>query len=134
MTLEIWLLLLACFIGFTVLLIFKGKTMIESLVTIFATSIGVTALVIFALSYGVFTWGLVFWKFWYWFFLPVFPAFPAITFLQGVGLMFVVDLFKNQTQVAIKDEYKDKKAGAIMPLIVPWLTLGLGWLFKVFFL
>jgi hypothetical protein len=134
MTLEIWLLLLASFIGTSLLLFFKGKSIIESIVTVFATSIGITILVVFALSYGVFTWGLVFWKFWYWFFLPVFPDFPELTFLQAIGLMFVVDLFKNQSQISIKKEYTDEKTAAIMPLIVPLLTLGLGWLFKHLFL
>ncbi len=108
--------------------------MIEALVTIFGATVGIIILVILASCYGAFSWGLIFWKFWYWFLLPVFPQVPEITFLQAVGLMFVVDLFKNQVHQQIKAEYKDDKSTGLLSLIYPWLTLGIGWLFKIVFL
>jgi hypothetical protein len=138
MTTEIWIAIAVTVIGVASILLierlFKGKSMLESLVAIFGGTLAVVILIAFALCYGAFAWGLVFWKFWYWFFLPIFPAFPAITFIQAIGLMFVVDLFKNQTQQQIKKEYKDDKSTGLMSLLNPWIVLFTGWLFKIIFL
>lgn len=80
--------------------------------------------------YDTLAWGLVLYKFWGWFVLPVFATLPTLTFVQALGLMFVVGLFKN-TYVGnnIKDEYvKDKHSATWMLLLAPWVTLFFGWL------
>jgi hypothetical protein len=130
---DIWIALILGIIGIVLFFIFRGK-IIEEVLTILGGSVAIAFLVAFVFAYGTFAWGLIFWKFWYWFFLPVFPSFPHITFLQAVGLMFVVDLFKNQTQVSIKKEYKDEKSTTIMGVFNPWIILFIGWLFKILFL
>ncbi len=85
------------------------------------------AILAVALLYSSVAWGLVMYKFWYWFLLPVFPALPQINFLQAVGLMFFLSLFKTVETQILKKEYKDETAGTIGSLIVPWLTLLMGW-------
>jgi hypothetical protein len=96
--------------------------------------IGVIVLLGVAILYSSLTWGLLVWKFWYWFLLPVFPALPAITFLQAVGIMFFICLFKGVPAQVIKDEYVDKTNGTIASIIAPWLTLFIGWLVKIIIL
>ena len=84
--------------------------------------------------YEAISWGLVTWKFWYWFLLPVFPTLPAITFLQAVGLMFFISLFKAQPTQAIKKEYIDQTNTTVTQVIAPWVTLFVGWLVKIIIL
>jgi len=93
--------------------------------------IGAITLLVVTSFYGSLSWGLVVWKFWYWFLLPVFPTLPAITFIQGVGIMLVVSLFRGHPAQIIKDEYVNKSTGIIITAIMPWLALFLGWLIKV---
>jgi len=80
--------------------------------------------------YDALSWGLVMYKFWGWFVLPVFTTLPVLTFVQALGLMFVIGLFKNHiTGDNIKDEYKRNKwESALILLIFPWITLIFGWL------
>ena len=84
--------------------------------------------VAFAILYTSVSWGLVMWKFWYWFLLPVFPTLPQINFLQAVGLMFFLMLFKQPEGQVLKEEYKDKTSSTWGPLLAPWLTLLFGWI------
>jgi hypothetical protein len=86
--------------------------------------------------YDTLSWGLVLYKFWGWFVLPVFITLPALTFVQALGLMFVVGLFKsNFSGENIKDEYKKNKNGSlIISLCMPWVTLIFGWLAYVIWL
>jgi hypothetical protein len=81
-----------------------------------------------ALIYTTFSWGLVVWKFWYWFLLPVFPAAPQITFIQAVGLMFLIGLTHQMDTQVLKKEYKDEFSAGIGAIIAPWLTLVIGWI------
>jgi len=89
-------------------------------------------IVIFVISffYGVLSWGLVVWKYWYWFLIPVFPALPALTFLQAIGIMCFISLFKTHPSQVLKDEYTDKLKGLILSIIAPWFTLLIGWIIK----
>jgi len=94
--------------------------------------VGIVFLVFIGLVfiYETLTWGLVLFKFWGWFVLPVFVALPALTFVQALGLMFVIGLFKlNYTGEGIKDEFKKNEWNSVITLIVfPWITLLFGWL------
>ena len=80
--------------------------------------------------YDTLCWGLVLFKFWGWFVLPVFVALPVLTFVQALGLMFVIGLFKsNFNGENIKDEYKKNKYGSSLAiLLMPWVALFFGWL------
>lgn len=87
-------------------------------------------------AYSVFSWGFVLFKFWYWFLIPVFITAPQVSYLQAVGLMFILTFFKSvsRTDLVIKDEYIDKKKKKITGFIVyllPWISLGLGYLFNL---
>ncbi len=86
--------------------------------------------------YDTLVWGLVLYKFWGWFVLPVFVTLPALTFVQALGLMFVVGLFKsNFAGENLKDEYKKSKYGQVWGvLLMPWMALLFGWLAYVIWL
>jgi hypothetical protein len=90
----------------------------------------ILAAIVFALAllYGSLSWGLVMYKFWYWFILPVFPSLPQITFVQAVGLMFFIGLFKGVETQVLKKEYKDETTASIAAIVAPWLTLIVGYL------
>jgi hypothetical protein len=89
-------------------------------------------LIVFAaFLYDTLCWGLVMYKFWDWFLLPVFPELPALSFVQALGLMFVVGLFKNQYIQNIKSEYTNSNYGQFFWM--PWATLFFGWLAHVIF-
>ena len=78
--------------------------------------------------YDTLIWGLVLYKFWGWFVLPVFVTLPAITFVQAVGLMLVVGLFKSNFIGEVKKEYADQSKTWATIIILPWVTLFFGWL------
>jgi len=90
-------------------------------VLVFAVIIGL------AFIYSTLAWGLILYKFWGWFVLPVFTELPELTFLQALGLMFVVSLFKGIMHQSIKKEYRDVNAEYAL-LLGPWVTLFFGWL------
>jgi len=81
-----------------------------------------------ALIYTTLSWGLVVFKFWGWFLLPVFPAAPEITFIQAVGLMFLIGLTHQMDTQVVKKEYKDEFTAGVGAIIAPWLTLVIGWI------
>jgi len=78
-------------------------------------------------------WGWVLFKFWGWFVLPVFVTLPALTFVQALGLMFVIGLFKNHKMVSIKAKYKDTSNWWVY-WAMPWFTLLFGWLAYALFI
>lgn len=80
------------------------------------------------LLYDVASWGLVMYKFWDWFLLPVFPTLPTITFVNAVGLMLFLCLFKKIDSQVIKKEYKNETATGVTLIIAPWIILLLGWI------
>jgi hypothetical protein len=94
--------------------------------------LGGLALIVLAIFYGALTHGLVLWKFWYWFLLPVFPALPVVTFIQCVGLMVFIGLFRHADSQVIKKEYKDEALSNTIPIILPWIVLGIGYFVHVF--
>jgi hypothetical protein len=98
----------------------------KTLITGFIIAIFIGALFI----YNTLSWGLVLYKFWGWFILPVFVTLPALTFVQALGLMFVVGLFKsNFTGEGLADKYKKTKhQPMVMSILNPWITLLFGWL------
>ena len=88
-------------------------------------------IVIFAamiLLYDAASWGLVMYMFWDWFLLPVFPTLPTITFINAVGLMFLINLFKKTDTQILKKEYKDETAVGVAVIFAPWITLLSGWI------
>lgn len=80
--------------------------------------------------YDTLAWGLVLYKFWGWFVIPVFVELPVISFVQALGLMFVIGLFKsNFTGENLKDEYKKNKWNStIVVLLYPWVAFFFGYL------
>lgn len=97
--------------------------------------IGILVLIPILIIYSGFSWGLVVFNFYNWFILPIFPELPVITLIQAVGLMFFIGLFnKTDSKNDIKDDYTTKYSGLIKSIISPWLSLLLGYLFKIWFL
>ena len=86
--------------------------------------------------YNTLSWGLVLFKFWGWFVLPIFVTLPIITFVQAIGLVFVIGLFRSKYQGEnIRDEFlKSEWESAGLMLIKPWVILFLGWLAYVIWL
>jgi len=97
--------------------------------------LGVLALIVLALFYGALTWGLVVWKFWYWFLLPVFTTLPHVAFIECVGLMMFISLFKSHTaQPIIKDEFATTSNNVVQVFnfLMPWIVLSMGYFVHVF--
>lgn len=99
----------------------------ESLLVLLIT-FGVALLMV---AYVGFSWGFVAWKFWYWFLLPVFPALPAITFIQAVGIMFFISLFKTVPAQVLKDDYVNKEITTATSILSPWIAFVAGWFIKL---
>jgi hypothetical protein len=80
--------------------------------------------------YDTLSWGLVLYKFWAWFVLPIFTTLPEISFVQAIGLMFFIGLFKSHFMGEnLKDEYKkDTNITIFTAIILPWMTYFFGWL------
>lgn len=100
-----------------------------------ATIIGVLIAIIIvvvilgaAFVYDTLAWGLVLYKFWGWFVLPVFVDLPEIMFVQALGLMFVIGLFKNHATQSIKKQYREEYTSLYVLLLAPWVSLLFGWL------
>lgn len=106
--------------------------MIESLLIGLFAVILVTVIIGAVFIYSTVAWGLVLFKFWGWFVLPVFTTLPEITFVQALGLMFFIGLFKTLPP-SIKKEYKEKHADSITILLAPWICLFFGWMAYVIF-
>lgn len=101
-------------------------------ILIFAVIVAVIVIVA-AIIYGALVWGLVTYKFWYWFILPVFPTLPEISFIEAIGIMFFISLFKTAIQQSIKKEHTNEKITTISALVAPWVSLLLGYLFYSWF-
>ena len=95
-----------------------------------AAVIGIILILGVLISYSAVSWGWVLFKYWGWFVLPVFPELPAINFVQAMGLMLVIGLFKNVSDGNIKDEYKDSSKTWGVIIFAPWLTLVFAWIVK----
>jgi hypothetical protein len=97
---------------------------------IIAILIGV-ALVIGLILYDAFSWGFVASKFYVWFILSAFPVLPAIGYLQFVGIMIFLSVIMPKHVDTAKTETDNKKS--IMLIFSPWISLIIGWLFKIWF-
>lgn len=92
------------------------------------------ALLIFVavIVYSSFSWGFVLFKFWYWFLIPVFSTAPQIDYWQGVGLMFLIGLFKShKAKVDIKDEFikeEERLNVRVANFLSPWIVLLIGFI------
>jgi hypothetical protein len=89
-------------------------------------------LIILGVIYSVISWGLVLYKFWYWFIQPVFTTLPTINFMEAVGLMMFINLFRNQNQQVVHKVFRDDYSQFKLTIISPWLMLFVGWFVKVF--
>lgn len=94
----------------------------------------IITLIVLLILYSSFSWGFALYKFWYWFILPVFPMLPEITFWHAVGLFLFIGFFHIGDGQVIKDEYKEKTTGTIMSIILPWVTLLMGYILKSWFM
>lgn len=94
--------------------------------------ITIITLLAIGLAYGAFVWGWVCFKFWYWFVLPVFTTLPEVTFIQCVGLMMFISLFKSTESQVINKEYVNQDATNILQIIAPLIVLFVGWIVKIF--
>ena len=106
-----------------------------------ATIIGVLVAIIVvvvilgaAFVYDTLAWGLVLHKFWGWFVLPVFVDLPVLTFVQALGLMFVIGLFKSHVTQSIKKKYREEYTSLYVLLLAPWVSLLFGYLAYVIWL
>jgi hypothetical protein len=86
--------------------------------------------IFFLVLYSGFAWGFVCYHFWYWFLLPIFPNLPQVTFLQCVGLLFFISLFKNNSSVQIKKEFQDNPSTFLTLILAPWMALLVGYFFR----
>ena len=93
----------------------------------------ILGLIVVLFLYDTLAWGWVLFKFWGWFVLPVFVTLPALTFVQALGLMFVIGLFKNHNTQFIKKQYTMDNMGWFT-WVMPWATLVFGWLAYMLFL
>ena len=99
-----------------------------TIIAFIVAAIFVVVIVGAAFVYDTLSWGLVLFKFWGWFVLPVFIALPALTFIQALGLMFVIGLFKSIPTQSIKKEYREQHTSTLVLLLAPWVSLFFGWL------
>jgi hypothetical protein len=93
----------------------------------------IVAIILGMFLYDTLAWGLVLFKFWGWFVLPVFVTLPILTFVQALGLMLVIGMFKNHKINSIKKQYRDDKMSNVY-WYMPWITLGLGYVTYALFL
>ena len=98
--------------------------------TFIAVIIGIIVVVVIVgalFVYDTLAWSLVLFKFWGWFVLPVFVTLPVLTFMQALGLMFVIGLFKAIPSQSIKKEFREKHHHWAI-LLAPWISLFFGYL------
>ncbi len=95
--------------------------------------IGLIVLTIVLLFYAPLAWGFVLYKYWYWFLLPIAPEFIIeITYINAVGIWLMTTFVKHITFKDLKVEEDDKYKNFITTLTMPWITLGIGWLYYHF--
>ena len=81
------------------------------------------------LAYSSIMGGLVVFKFWYWFVLPVFPELPNITYVQAIGLMLFIGLFKNNGK---SNDNDNQKENLLLYFLTPILMLVVGGIVHAF--
>ena len=111
----------------------KHMTSDKSIGAAFLMVLGVLVLLPIAWLYGVFAYGFVAVKLWAWFVVPIFHTTINFGILQAAGLFIFVRFFTSEHQMPAThpDETTEQKiAKAILPIIVPWVTLLFGWFLK----
>ena len=105
----------------------------NSAATAFLKIIGVLALLAIMWIYGIFAYGYVAVKLWAWFVMPVFHTDITLGILQAAGLFMFVRFFTFEHKMPVDDPdeaMEHKVSNVILTIIVPWVTLFLGWLLK----
>ena len=65
--------------------------------------------------------------------MPIFPMLPAITFVQAMGVMLVISLFRGSQAQIIRDDYVNTGLSNTLSIISPWFVFIIGWLVKIIF-
>jgi|FAXJ01.1.fsa_nt_gi hypothetical protein len=101
--------------------------------TTLLTIIGAGVLIAFLWLYSIFAYGFVAVKLWAWFVVPVFHTTVTFGILQAAGLLMFVRFFVQEHKMPVTDPDEttsQKICKVILPIIVPWMVLLLGWLLK----
>jgi len=97
------------------------------------TIINILAIIFIPVIYKIFSWGLVCFKFWGWFITPIFHDLPNINFLQAAGIIFFIDLFKQNYNSDFSKKLNDEdNFETIISFLYPWIILFWGWIFYSF--
>lgn len=91
--------------------------------------IGIVGIVLLAVLYSAFSYGVLTYQFYAWFILPVFPGLPHISFLQAIGIAFFIGLFKGHTVSEYNNNgvtYKAKFGWG--DFLSPWIVLLVGYI------
>jgi hypothetical protein len=93
-------------------------------------------LIALLIGYETFAYGLVVYKSYYWFALPVFTSLPHISYIEAVGLTFLLTLFKNKnnSDLYFNDKKIESKPNWFGLIMGPWISLLIAFLFKVIFM
>ena len=91
------------------------------------TLLGMLALIVILVLYDGLAWGFVLYRLWYWFAVPVFPHLPQITYLQSVGLFFLISLFHSHRPAPEYEGLKQKREYSVF--LAPWIVLSISWIF-----
>ena len=98
------------------------------------------AICFFILYALLLTWelGVLLSVFWAWFVVSGFPTLPLLTTVQSIGLFFVLNIFlikeqytKESTDIRSNLQIINDKC---CTLLIPWILLASGWVFKVLFI
>lgn len=115
--------------------------MILSFIGGFFMIILVILIVAILFGYGAVSWGAVAYFFTNWFLIPILSSnfglnsVEEITFIQGIGLFLFAAIFKEHNpNNSYKKDDDDSTTKAITAVLSPWVLLGLGYLFKLFFM
>lgn len=86
--------------------------------------------------YLLFSYSFVAMKFYGWFVLPFFPNLPHFTVNHfiGFGLFLGVLIRSGSGGYKIKDEYRDKNTEHFNMIVLPWVSLLIGYIFHTFFM
>lgn len=100
------------------------------------TLIGILGIGVLAMIYGAFAYGYVAWLFYGWFLLPAIPQAPHLTLIQLIGITFTIGAIraKVDNKYTYRDEEVKSDVNWIGFIIGPWISLALGWLFKIIFM
>lgn len=112
----------------------------KTLAMILLAIVGILLLLPLGWVYGWFAYGFVLAKIWGWFMVAAPFSLPAITWVQAAALFMVVRFLTSTHTVKInsnldKDkEVSDKVVELLVPLLSPWITLFIAWVFKAVFM